>query len=118
MRKIGLSLVSGICLLAATSANAEGVALTDHQLDGVTAGADLDLSTLTAGSLLSGQFGLGNSPLLRQAAFVVAVTAANEYAAQNPGSIINDEPIIGPALVGLFVWSLSSPSFPVPAPAP
>ena len=116
MRLFGLSLVSGICLLAATSANAGGVALTESQLDQVTAGA-LDLGTLNVNTLLS-DYTLGNSPLLRQAAVQVSVGVANEYAAQNPGQSIQDAPILGPAVVGLFVWGLTSPSFPVPEAAP
>lgn len=104
MRFVGLSLVSGMCLLAATTANAEGVALTDRQLDQVTAGAlDLKLTPLTMGTLSAGS-SLVNSPLAYQAAVTVALEVDKAYRDQNQGQSVVTNPTIGPAILGLFLW--------------
>ena len=104
MRMIALSLVSGICLLAATSAKAEGVALTDHQLDQVTAGA-LGLGSLSLSTLSTG-VSLIDSPLGHEAAVRLALQMDDSYAQLYPGQSIVDAPVIGPATLKLYLWGL------------
>ncbi len=127
MRMIALSLVSGVCLLAATSANAEGVALTDHQLDQVTAGAlELGVSQLTMGTMSASRSFVA-SPLLRQAVngspaqpdenppvpaqpgLLEIISGA--YSDQNNGQEISKAPVLGKLFLSLQVFG-QTPSAP------
>lgn len=104
MRFVGLSLVSAMCLLAANTASAEGVALTDRQLDQVTAGAlELKLAPLTMGTVSAGS-SLINSPLAYEAAVRVVWALDDAYQQQNQGQSIVSDPFLGEAILGLFLW--------------
>lgn len=84
MRFVGLSLVSGLCLLAANAASAGELRLTDNQMDGVTAGS----------TLLPAPFQMLNIPLVGVAAGELQVGLFNQYIAKTGENPRNDETMV------------------------
>lgn len=112
MRAVGLSLIAGACLVAASAANADEVRLGDQELDAVTAGLELGFDPE--------DFSLTSSPLLRVAAAAVLVGfddpqtpefdqpgLVQAYAAQNGGADIFDDPTLGPVSSGLLGFAMT-----------
>lgn len=116
MRTVGLSLIAGACLMAATAASADEVRLGDQELDAVTAGLDLGFEP--------SDFRLTSSPLLRIGATAVLFGLDDPetiefdqpgivqvYAAQNGGASITGDPTLGPVAISLFNFASPSDGF-------
>lgn len=120
MRTVGLSLVAAACVVAASAAKADEVRLADQQLDAVTAGLDLGFDPA--------DFSLASSPLLRQAALIVAFELDQTFVEQSGGeslfvidndtlflarssgsSTITEQSTLGPITTGLLDFALPLP---------